>query len=144
MVVVLLILLINLIVYYEIRLNRVVSKYNKEKEIFGGLTANSVLEELNKSSNLKENVQQYREYLESRFDELNTMNKNLKDQVKQLKSEVSLLKSQLDYQKAKEIGPTEQFRLFQHKNDELQKLNDQIKELCLELKNLNATGTGCD
>ena len=143
LVVMLLVLLVSLTVYYEVRLAGISKRYDKSPQIFGGITADAAIEQFNKTSNLKENVLKYKEYLEKRFDELNTLNKNLKSEVESLEAELKLVKSQIEYQKAKELGPTEQFRLFQSKSDEIIKLKEKTRELCLTLKSYNLSDDNC-
>lgn len=139
-----LILFIVFTAYYENSLRGILNRYNKDQEIFGGLTANAVIEEFNKTSNLKENVQKYKEYLENRYDELSMMNENLKSENENLKAELGLIKSSIEYQKAKEIRPTQQFLLYQSKVEEIGRLKKRINELCLEFKALNVTRRECD
>lgn len=141
-VVMLLVLLASLTIYYEVRLAHISEKYNKDQQILGYLTSDAV-KEFNKTSNLKENILKYKEYLEKRYDDLNTRNKNLKNEVERLEAELNLVKSQIEYQKAKELGPTEQFRLFQSRNDEITKLKEKIKELCSTLKSYNISDDDC-
>lgn len=143
LVVTLLVLLASLTIYYELTFTELLNKYNKNQEIFGGLTADAIIEDVNKTSNLKENVLRYKAYLEKRYDDLNTLNKNLKKEIESLKEELTLVKSQIEYQKAKEIGPTEQFRLFQSKNIEVKKLKEKIKEFCKKLQAYNITESYC-
>lgn len=143
LVIALIVLLVSLTAYYELTFHKFLSRYDKDQQIFGDLTADAIIEQFNKTSNIKENVLKYKSYLEKKYDELDTMNKNLKSQAESLKSELSLIKSQIEYQKAKEIGPTEQFRLFQSKNDEIAKLNARINELCAKLESYNVSDKGC-
>ena len=82
--------------------------------------------------------------MERKYDDLNTMNKNLQNEIINLKYQILILKSQIEYHKAKDIGPSEQFRLFQSKNDEIGKLNDRVKELCNELEDNNITSRECN
>ena len=143
LVIVLLILLTSVIIYYEVTLRSLKYRYNKNQEIFGGLTANAIREETNKTSSLKEMVGKYKEYLEKKYDDLSMLNKNLKNQIEELNAELTLVKSQVEYQKAKEVGPTENFRLFQNKNEEISKLKEKVKELCSEFEVSNITSKGC-
>ena len=143
LVAVLLILLSAITIYYEVALRNVLNKYNKDHEVYGEFTANVVINEFNKTSNLKENVQKYKEYLEKKYDDLNTLNDNLRKEIGNLKGELNLVKMQIDYQKAKDIGPTEQFRLFQYKNDEISKLKKAIKELCSKFADYNVSDANC-
>ncbi len=130
-------------IYYETRLSKLKLGYEIEQEIFGGLSPNAVLQELNSTSDLRENVQKYKEYLEKKYNDLDTLNDNLKKEVESLQAELRLIKSQIDYQKAKEIGPTEQFRLFQSRTEEIVKLKEKIKELCKDFKAYNITNIYC-
>lgn len=143
LVIVLLILITSLIIYYEAAFHKLSANYNKNRKIFGDLTADAIIEEFNKTSNIKENILNYKSYLEKKYNELDTLNKNLRSQAESLKAELSLIKSQMEYQKAKEAGPTEQFRLFQSKNDEISRLNGKIKELCSKLEDYNISDSNC-
>ena len=137
-VIVLLVLLTSFTIYYTVTFTNLLKRYNKNQEIFGEITANAIIEQFNKTS-----VQTYKDYLERKYDDLNTMNKNLQNEIVNLKYQILILKSQIEYQKAKDIGPSEQFRLFQSKNDEISKLTDRVKELCSELEANNITSKKC-
>ena len=138
-VIVLLVLLTAFTIYYTITFTNLLNRYNKNQEIFGEITANALIDQFNKTS-----VQTYKDYLERKYDDLNTMNKNLQNEIISLKYQILILKSQVEYQKAKDAGPTEQFRLFQSKNDEIGRLNDKVKELCNELAANNISNKECD
>ena len=138
LVIVLLVLLTSFTIYYAVAFTNLLNRFNKNQEIFGELTANAIIDQFNKTS-----VQTYKDYLERRYNDLSTVNQKLKDEVINLKSEIIVLKSQLEYQKAKDVGPTEQFRLFQSKNDEISRLNGKVKELCSELEAHNTTSKDC-
>ena len=138
LVIVLLVLLTSFNIYYTITYTNLLNRYNKIQEIFGELTANAIIDQFNKTS-----VQTYKDYLERKYDDLSTVNKKLRDEVINLKSEIIILKSQLEYQKAKDVGPTEQFRLFQSKNDEINKLKDKISNVCSELQAHNISSKDC-
>lgn len=142
-VMVLLLLLAAVTTYYEITVRKLSIKYNKNQEIFGELTANAIIEESNKTSSIKENVLKYKEHLEKRYDSLNTMNAAFQAEIDNLQAELTLIKSQIEYKKAKDIGPTENFRLFQGKNEEINKLREKVSELCSELASLNISSNGC-
>ena len=143
LVILLLVLLAMSTIYYVFKLKSLSDRYSKDQEIFGEITSNAVINDLNTSSNLQKKVKVYKEYIENRYDELNTLNKNLKNEVESLKAELSLVKSQIEYQKAKDIGPTENFRLFQNKNDKINKLREQVKELCSEIEAHNISNKDC-
>ena len=137
-VIVLIVLLTSLTIYYTAAFTNLLNRYNKNQEIFGDFTANATIDNFNKTS-----LQIYRDFFETKYDDLNTANKNLKKEIENLRSQIYFLQSQNEYQKAKEIGPTEQFRLFQSKNEEINKLNNKLKELCSELEAKNITRKGC-
>ena len=138
LVIVLLVLLTSFTIYYTVTFTSLLNRFNKNQEIFGELTANAIIDQFNKTS-----VQTYKDYLERKYNDLSTVNQKLKDEVINLNSEIVVLKSQLEYQKAKELGPTEQFRLFQIKNDEINRLNGKVKELCSEFQARNITNKDC-
>ena len=138
LVIVLLVLLTSFTIYYTVTFTNLLNRFNKNQEIFGELTANAIIDQFNKTS-----VQTYKDYLERKYNDLSTVNQKLKDEIINLKSEIIILKSQLEYQKAKDIGPTEQFRLFQSKNDEISRLNGKVKELCSEFQARNITNKDC-
>lgn len=142
-VIILLILLTSFTIYYDISFNKLFKQYSRYQEIFGGLTADAVIEEFNKTSNLRENVQKYKEYVEKRYDELNTINQNLKNENEKLRAQIRLIKSEIEYQKAREISPTQPFLLYQSKVEEIVKLKGKMKELCLKLKALNISDNNC-
>ncbi|GEM_PF-2791315 len=143
LIIVLLVLFAASSVYYEVTYGHILSQYRKNQALIGELTANAVLDDLNKTTNLKENILQYKEYLDRRYDEVNTMNQKLKDEIASLQNELYLVKSQVEYQKAKEIGPASQFRLFQSKVEDVNNLKQQLKELCSKFKSLNITESRC-
>ena len=143
LVLVLLVLYSATTIYYETRLSKIMNQYKSEQQIFGGLSPNAVLQELNNTSDLRENVQKYKEYLGKKYDDLNTVNNNLKKEIESLQAEMRLIKSQIEYQKAKDLGPTEQFRLFQSKTEEIVKLKETIKKLCSDIKSYNITDLQC-
>ena len=142
-IILLIIILTSFIIYHGVAVNKLVNRYNKYEDIFGGLTADAVVEEFNKTSSIKETVKKYKEYMEKRYDEFDTVNNDLKNQIENLQAELRLVKSQLEYQKAKDIGPTEQFRLFQSKNEEISKLSKKIGELCEKIRLNNISDSYC-
>lgn len=143
LVCVLLVLLALLIAYHEITYSSLMSKYNKNQEIFGGLTADAILEEFNKTSSMKETAKNYRDYLEKRYSDLAAQNEKLLYKIESLKGELVIVKSQQEYQKVRDGGPVEQFRLIQEKNTEINRLKEEIREMCLKLSYLNITERKC-
>ncbi|MBI1935243.1 hypothetical protein HYS31_02280 [Candidatus Woesearchaeota archaeon] len=142
LVIVLLVLFISSGIYFEVAYSRILGKYNSNQEIVNEITANGVLD-TNKTVNLKENILQYKEYLDARYDQLSTVNKELKEEIESLQNELKLVKSQIDYQKAKEVGPTSQFMLFQKKVEEVSQLKKAIQELCEKIKPYNISDGNC-
>ena len=143
LVIILLVLFTASSVYYEVTYNSILSKYNKNRQLVEEITANGVTEDLNKTSSLKENILQYKEYLDKRYDEVNTFNGKLKEELASLQGELAIIKSQEEYQKAKDLGPSSQFRLYQAKVEEANNLKKVLKELCAKLSSLNISESGC-
>ena len=144
-IVVLIVLLVGSATYYALSFSSLLSRYNKNQKAFSELTANAVLDSADILS-----VQKYRENLEKRYDylsvqnsDLGTLNAKLKLEIGDLNSQIILLKSQIEYQKAKDIGPTEQFRLFQGKNEEIKDLKSKISAICSEIESKNITIKEC-
>lgn len=143
LVVVLLLLLTTAIIYYEINMRILSNRYNRYEEIFGGITAEAIVEEFNKSSIFRQNFIKFKEQFENKYDELNALNKNLENENENLRAQIRLIKSEIEYQKAREISPTQPFLLYQSKVEEIIKLKGKMKELCLKLKNLNISDSNC-
>lgn len=117
--------------------------YNKDRELYNWITANSIVEQLNRTSILKNTALNDKKYLEMKYDELSIQNKKLLNEIENLKSELVIVKSTEEYQKGRDGGPVVQFRLIQAKNAEIEKLKKKINELCLMLKSYNLTAAGC-
>jgi len=143
LIIIIIILFAGVTIYYEVTLNDAVSKYKKSQQAFGGLTADAVLEQLNATSQVKEGIRKYKGFLEKKYDDLDTINKNFQNQIENLKAELAIVKSQVEYQKARDMGPTEQFRLFQRKNEEIDKLKKKISELCSEFESNHISDAYC-
>ena len=143
-VIILLVLLTSFTIYYEATFTNLSTKYKRYQDMFGEITGKAVAaDDSNKTSTMSQNVQKYKGYLDKKYDELSNANNDLKNQIEDLKSELRLIKSQIEYQKAKEIGPTENFRLFQAKVEDNSKLKKKIEYLCSKLNSLNATEKEC-
>ena len=138
-IIILITLLTSITIYYTFSFNKLLAKYNKNQELFEEMTANVVVKTIPNNSL----SQDYKEYFEKKYDDLNTLNKNLIDEIINLKSQIIALKSQVEYQKAKDDGTSEQFLLFQRKNDEIKKLREEIANLCSEFEKYNITSKGC-
>ena len=138
-IIVLIVLLTGLTIYYTTSFTDLLNRYNKNQKVFGELSANAVADNADILS-----IQKYRESLEKRYDDLSTLNDRLKAEIIDLRSQISFLKLQAEYQKAKEMGPTEQFRLFQSKNDEINKLKEKLKNICSEFEARNMTSKECN
>lgn len=141
MIAVLLALLLFSIVFYEIRLWNIFSYYKKNFGLYG--PQSSIFERLNRTSAIKETALTDKKYLEKRYVDLLGQNEKLTEKIESLKEELTLVKSQEEYQKARDGGPVEQFRLIQEKNTEIIRLKEDIRELCLKLSSYNITEKIC-
>ncbi len=143
---VLIMLLAGSTIYYAVTYTNLLNRYNKNQKVFGELTANAVMDtaDIMSVQKYKENLEKRYDYLSTQNSDLSTFNTQLKAEITGLKSQLALLKSQIEYQKAKDIGPTEQFRLFQGKNDQISKLKEKIKNVCSEFEARNITSKECD
>lgn len=139
----LLVAILSSITFYELKLRQVMGNYNKDRELYNWITANSIVEQLNRTSILKNTALNDKKYLEMKYDELSIQNKKLLNEIENLKSELVIVKSTEEYQKGRDGGPVVQFRLIQAKNAEIEKLKKKINELCLMLKSYNLTAAGC-
>ncbi|MBI3026478.1 hypothetical protein HYY70_00040 [Candidatus Woesearchaeota archaeon] len=143
----LLILLAGSTIFYETKLRNALNDYNKKMGLYGDIstlpTANVVLEELNKTSSLKDAAIKDKLNLEKKYLDLLEQNENLENNIESLKSEITLLKSQEEYQKSRDGGPVAQFRLIQNKNTEINKLKEEIGKLCLTINSYNLTAKEC-
>jgi hypothetical protein len=131
-------------VYFEANYSRIIKKYGQNQALVKELAANGVIaENSNETAALKDNILQYREYLDQRYYDLNTLNQKLLAQVNSLQDELRLIKAQVEYQKAKDIGPTAQFKLYQSKTEEISSLKETVAALCAKLKQSNISDPKC-
>ena len=128
-------------VYYGTKFRNIINEKNNEKANM--VTAELVLEKLNRSDQLKEIAIIDKAVLEEKYIDLVALNDNIKKEKAALQEEVILLKSEMEYQQAKLEGPVAQFRLIQDKNQEIKNLNEKIRLLCSKLKNYNDSAEGC-
>ena len=101
------------------------------------------MQKLNKSDTAKELALIDKVMLEDKYNEILAQKEKLEGDKEALKGEITVLKSQMEYHQAKIEGPVAQFRLIQEKNAEIQKLNERIGLLCLQINNYNITLKEC-
>ena len=139
-----LLLFLAFTVYYQIALKNTL----KEKDGYGQkiveVTAQVVMQKLNKSDVAKELALIDKVVLESKYNELLTQKEKLEEDKEALKGEIIVLNSQIEYHQARLEGPVAQFRLVQEKNDEIQKLNERIGLLCSKISSYNITAKECE
>ena len=137
------IIMVSVIIFYEIRLGRAMAGYNENLKLNNWVTANAVVEELNKTLELKDTALIDKKYLEMKYSELAAQNNKLLQDIGNLKSELIIAKSTEEYQKARDGGPVVQFRIIQSKNSEISKLREELGNLCLKLKSHNLSAEEC-
>ena len=138
-----LILFIVFTVYYQTELRSVVSQKNKYDEQIGAITAQLILQKINKSNNINEIAQIDKAVLEYKYNELSADNQKLENEKESLQRQITLLNSEIEYQKVKIDGPVEQFRLIQEKNQQIRQLKEKIDGICLYIKQKNISADGC-
>ena len=139
-----LILFIAFTVYYQTQLRGVVSEKNKYDEKLGAITAQLIVQKLNKSNRLKEIALMDKVVLEDKYNELAAKNEQLQSETQSLKKEITILDSEIEYQKVKIDGPVAQFRLIQEKNQQIKQLKEIIDGICIYLKQKNMSVNGCE
>ena len=130
-------------VYYQTQLRGVVSEKNKYDEKIGAITAQLIIQKLNKSDSLKETAMIDKIVLEDKYNELAAKNEQLQSETQSLKKEITVLDSEIEYQKVKIDGPVAQFRLIQEKNQQIKQLKEIIDGICIYLKQKNMSVNGC-
>ena len=130
-------------VYYQTELRGVVSEKNKYDEKIGAITAQLIIQKLNKSDSLKETAMIDKIVLEDKYNELAAKNEQLQSETQSLKKEITVLDSEIEYQKVKIDGPVAQFRLIQEKNQQIKQLKEIIDGICIYLKQKNMSVNGC-
>lgn len=138
-----LVLFISFTVYYQIALRDVVKEKSHYDRDLGMITAQLILERLNKSDNLKELALLDKAVLEYKYNELAAENENLRNEIKSLKGEITLLKSEIEYNNIRIEGPVAQFRAIQDKNQQIRQLQEKIELLCKALKSRNISEPEC-
>ena len=139
-----LILFIAFTIYYEIALQNISAGKTDQDRKFSELTAQAILEKLNKSTRLKEIALIDKALLEEKYNDLVAQNENLKKEKMALQEEITLLESQLEYHKVRLDGPVAQFRLIQNKNQQISQLKEKIDALCSMLKYNNLSEKECN
>ena len=131
----------------EVSKNKVTLVRTKEKdgysEKIGEITAQAVMQKLNKSDSAKELALIDKVMLEKKYSELLAQKEKLEEDKEALRGEIITLKSQIEYHQARLEGPVAQFRLIQEKNSEIQRLNERIGSLCLKIGNYNIAAKEC-
>ena len=130
-----LVMFIAFTVYYQIELKNVVSEKSKYDEKIGAITAQLILQKINKSNSLNEIAQMDKAVLEYRYNELAADNQKIQNEKEAFQQEIILLNSEIEYQKVKIDGPVEQFRLIQEKNQQISQLKKVIDLVCSKLNN---------
>ena len=138
-----LLLFLAFTVYYQIALKNTLKEKEGYNQKIGAITANAVMQKLNKSDTAKELALIDKVMLEDKYNEILAQKEKLEGDKEALKGEITVLKSQMEYHQAKIEGPVAQFRLIQEKNAEIQKLNERIGLLCLQINNYNITLKEC-
>ena len=77
------------------------------------------------------------------YSELSAFNEELKNKIKALENQLVLVESLIEYQKAKDIGPTEHFRMIQSKNQQINELKDEMAAVCSKTKDYNLSLEEC-
>ena len=129
--------------YYEAALRKTLNLEGQNSRKLSEITAQSILEKLNATDNVKKYALIDKAVLEEKYNELVIQHENLKKEKTKLEEELTLLKSQMEYQKAKIEGPVIQFRLIQEKNEEIKELKNKIDALCSMLKEDGSSVAEC-
>ena len=130
-------------VYYQIALKNTLKEKDGYDQKIGEVTAQAVMQKLNKSDVAKELALIDKVVLENKYSELLAQREKLEEEKELLKGEITVLKSQIEYYQARVDGPVAQFRLIQDKNAQIQKLSEKIDLLCLKIDSYNITSKEC-
>lgn len=139
-----LLLFLAFTVYYQLALKNTLREKDGYNQKMGEVTAQAVLQKLNKSDTAKELALIDKVVLEDKYNALLLQKEKLEEEKEALKGEITLLKSQIEYHQARIEGPVAQFRLIQEKNAEIQKLNEKIGLMCLKIDSYNITSKECE
>ena len=113
-------------------------------EKLGKITADIILEKLNKSNSIKDLALIDKAVLEYKYNELFSQYNKLNEQKEALEGGINTLKSQIEYADIRVEGPVEQFRLIQQKNKEISDLKETLQALCSKLKESNIFAKECN
>ena len=138
-----LLLFLAFTVYYQIALKNTLKEKEGYNQKIGEITAQAVMQKLNKSDTAKELALIDKVVLEDKYNKLLAQKERLESEKEALKGEITFLKSQIEYHQARLEGPVAQFRLIQEKNAEIQKLSERIGLMCLQINNYNLTSKEC-
>ena len=139
-----LVLFIGFIVYSTSVLRGTAAEKYIYDEKLGKITAEIILEKLNKSDTVKDLALIDKAVLEYKYNELFSQYSKLNEQKEALEEEIITLKSQIEYADTRVEGPVEQFRLIQQKNKEISDLKETLQALCSKLKESNIPANECN
>ena len=138
-----LLLFLAFTVYYQLALKNTLKEKEEDTQKLGEVTAQAVMQRLNKSDAAKELALIDKVVLEDKYNGLVLQKQKIEEEKEALKGEITVLKSQIEYHHARIEGPVAQFRLIQEKNAQIQKLNEKIGLLCLKIYSYNLTSKEC-
>ena len=139
-----LLLFLAFTVYYQIALKNTLKEKDGHDQKIGEMTAQAVMQKLNKSDAAKELALIDKVVLEDKYNWLLAQKEKLEEEKGELKGEIITLKSQIEYHQTRLEGPVAQFRAIQEKNSEIQRLNEKIGLLCLKINGYNITLKECE
>ena len=139
-----LILFIGFTVYSTSVLRGTAEEKYAYDEKLGRITADIILEKLNKSNSLKDLALIDKTVLEYKYNELFSQYNWLNEQKEALEEEINTLKSQIEYANIRIEGPIAQFRLIQQKNKEISDLKEALQALCSKIEEINISTKGCN
>jgi len=139
-----LVLFISFTVYYESSYRKLLGIKNQNDKRISEITAQLIIEKLNKTDTPKELALIDKAILENKYSALLIQKENLEKEKKELKQEITLLKSRLEYEDVRSDGPVAQFRLIQSKNQQINELSEKIAVLCSKIKEYDFYYKECD
>ena len=146
--IILIILFLALFIAFTIYSHAALTSILKTKNVYdksvAQFTAEIVLNQLNKTNKSLEVAMIDKTVLENKLNDALGENEQLQDRLREYSDQVLLLKSQLEYYNLKsQGGPSESFRAYYTKLEEVRNLKGQIKSLCNTIKSINLTAKEC-
>ena len=129
-----LVLFIFFTAYYETALRKTLNIEGQNSKKLSEITAQSTMEKLNATDNIKRYALMDKAVLEEKYNDLIIQHENLQKEKTKLEEELTLLKSQTEYQQFKIEGTAAQFKLIQDKNQQIRELKNRIGALCSMLE----------